>query len=208
MAHKIKPTDITLAHRRPPTWKGWIPTFTGDGFNVLKPEVDQIRLEDLAHGLAFKFRYAGQTTPVTVAEHSIMVSRVIGILWPESKEMAGGLLHDSCQAYLHDIQSPVRRYARMDLPHGESIPWDKLEAKVNGIIAKALGLEPRFWATATVKAANLLAVVIERRDCAVLSRQTRKGLPKLPEEIDHLHLSYLSPEDAQEAFLAEYSSLT
>ena len=203
----VRPSDITLTLKRPARWEGWIPTFTGEGFNVLKPQPENIRIEDIAHGLAHNFRYAGQVTPITVAEHSLMVEAIISILWPSERQQLAGLLHDACQAYTQDIQTPVRKFVRVQLPNGDLIEWATLEQKLNGIIAKALGLPARFWGSATVKAANIIAVALEKEQCPVLRRAGSWGLPPIPEEVQNLQMDFLSPVDAQTRFLQRYHEL-
>ena len=73
----VKPSSITRQLRRPPRWEGWIPTHTGNGFFLIDPRPEDVRLEDIAYGLAYTYRYGGQVAPITVAEHSIIVSLII-----------------------------------------------------------------------------------------------------------------------------------
>lgn len=207
MGTTLRPSDITLALRRPARWEGWIPTFSGTGFNVLDPKPEHIRISDIAQGLAYKFRYGGQVTPVTPAEHSILVSTIIETLWPASGKMLAGLLHDACQAYLQDVQTPVRKFIKVELPCGDIVPWTEMETRLNQAVAKSLGMEPGFWGCVEVKAANILAVVIEKQQCPVLQRSGSFGLPPVPAEISHLQLQYLPPEEALIAFLRRYADL-
>jgi hypothetical protein len=78
------------------------PLWLGD-FDILDPQPAQIRLADIAHGLAGKFRFAGQS-PIrkTVARHSLEVAdrctAPIAKVW--------GLFHDAAEAYLGDIPTP------------------------------------------------------------------------------------------------------
>jgi len=204
----IQPTDITMKLKRPARWEGWIPTYTGNGFNLLSPQPDDIRIEDLARGVAYKFRYSGQVSPITVAEHSVLVSTIIEILWPESKKMLAGLMHDACQAYTQDIQTPVRKFIKVELPHGEVVSWNILEAKLNQAIAKHLGLESRYWGAPEVKAANILAVALEKQQCPVLRRSGNWGLPSVPEQVAHLRLEFQTPEQAEKSFLERFQRLT
>jgi len=165
-------------------------------------------LEDIAHGLAYKFRYAGQVTPITGAEHALMVEDIIRLLWPSIPYQLAGLLHDSCQAYTQDIQTPVRKFVKVQLPNGDIIPWSTLESKMNGVIAKALHLPARFWAAPEVKAANIIAVAIEKEQCPVLQRSGSWGLPDIPVEVSHLEMEFIAPAVAKQRFLDRYAALT
>ena len=202
----VKPSIITRQLRRPPRWEGWIPTHTGNGFFVIDPKPEDVRLEDIAYGLAYTYRYGGQVEPITVAEHSVLVSLIIEILWPKSKKMMAGLMHDACEAYTHDIQAPVRRFIKVDMPNGKQITWGDLERKINQTVAKALGLDTRFYACPEVRAADLLALCLEKAQCEAI-RHMNWGLPSIPDEIQHIKVRFDSPEIARAAFLERFQSL-
>jgi hypothetical protein len=203
---KLRPSDVKL--RRPAHWDGWIPTFTGSGFRPISPRVEDVRLEDIAQGLAYKFRYGGQSEPVTVAEHSILVSRIIEILWPSSQQMLSGLLHDACEAYTHDLQAPVRKHIRVVQPNGEMIGWGDMERNINQVIAKALGVGIDFYTAPEVQAADILAASFEKEQIPVLKRAGHWGLPNIPVELAGLEIEYLSPKMAKDAFVGRFHALS
>lgn len=203
---KVRPTDITKKLHRPPRWEGWMPTHSGVGFYLTDPRPEYVTLEDVAWGLAYKYRYGGQVAPLTVAEHSLLVSEIIGILWPESNKRMAGLMHDACEAYTHDIQAPVRRFIKMEMPNGELISWGDLERKINQVIAKALGVEPYFYAAPEVRAADLIALALEKSQCDCI-RDQKWGLPPIPDDVKHLRLEFMLPEDARRAFLGRFELL-
>lgn len=84
----------------------WINTVSGKRFDILNPKEDQIDISDIAKSLSHINRYSGQTKFFySVAEHSFLVSHVVdqdGIL------PLMGLLHDSAEAYLGDVTSPLK----------------------------------------------------------------------------------------------------
>lgn len=206
MSKKITPQDIVL--KRPPRQEGWIPTFSGVGFQPITPKVANVRIDDVARGLAYKFRYGGHTEPVTIAEHSILVSRVIEILWPESKQMMAGLLHDACEAYTHDIQGPIRKSIRVLLPDGSLVTWGDMERTINQVIAKALGIGQDFYQAPEVRAADVLALAIEKEQIPTLKQLDSWGTPAIPPVLlSKLKVEFLSPEMAKDAFLGRYYSL-
>jgi hypothetical protein len=203
----IRPQDIPKQLHRPPRWEGWIPTHSGVGFYLTDPKPKYVRLEDIAYGIAYKYRYGGQVAPLTVAEHSFMVAEIIRILWPESNKMLHGLMHDACEAYTQDIQAPIRRFVKFQMPDGQLISWSDLERKINQTIARALKLEPYFYTAPEVRAADILALAVEQSQCDVIKDQ-KWGLPPIPDEIKHLELNFWPPKTAMQMFLDCYKTLT
>jgi hypothetical protein len=202
---KILPQDIVS--KRPSRIEGWIPTFSGVGFHPITPKESEVRIEDIARGLAFKYRYGGQTEPITVAEHSILVSRIIEILWPESRQMLAGLLHDACEGYTHDIQAPVRKSIRVQIPNGTLITWGDMERAINQVIAKALGIGQDFYQAPEVRAADILALALEKEQIPALRQFESWGTPAVPAGLAKLKVEFLSPEMARDAFLGRYYTL-
>lgn len=196
----MNPTDITL--KRPPRWEGAIPTFSGRGFHPLDPRVNEVCIEDIARGLAYKFRYGGHCRAITVAEHSLVVGQIIRTLWPDSNKALAGLLHDACEAYTHDIQAPVRKFLKVELPSGVMISWGDMERRINQIVAKALNIDPNFYSAPEVRAADILAAALEKDQCDNL-RPGNWGLPPIPAELSGMTLGFMDPEAAYTAFLQE-----
>jgi hypothetical protein len=203
---KLLPAAIIEATRRPAKWDGCIPTHSGGTFSLLNPRSGDVLREDVAWGLAYKNRYGGQLGPITVAEHSVMVSLIIERLWPESNQMLAGLLHDSCEAYTHDIQAPVRKFVRVTMPNGDLITWGDMERRVNAAVAKALGIDQDFYSSNEVAAADLLAAAIEKK--ALVKGGPSWGLPAIPSELEDFQLQMLSAEDSYRLFLDRYAALT
>jgi len=83
----------------------WISTFTNKKLHYLKPNPDEICIEDIAHALSLTCRFGGHCSEFySVAEHSI---RVMGIVTVKYKLEA--LLHDAHEAYLHDVPRPIKQ---------------------------------------------------------------------------------------------------
>lgn len=80
-------------------------TVSGKRIDPSDPDPALIDIEDIAYSLAGINRFGAHTRPrYTVAEHSVMVSRLV-----EDDVALRGLLHDAPEAYLGDIISPVKR---------------------------------------------------------------------------------------------------
>ena len=82
--------------------QSWILSYTGKAINPLNMRAEDICIEDIAHALACVNRFAGHTAkPITVAQHSVYVSRVVGDARHPLALQA--LLHDASEAYLGDV---------------------------------------------------------------------------------------------------------
>lgn len=87
----------------------WIETFTGRKFHILDPSPAEVCLADIAHALSLLCRYTGHVhTFYSVAEHSVRVSQAC-----DPVDALAGLLHDSSEAYLADMNSPLKHSAEM-----------------------------------------------------------------------------------------------
>jgi hypothetical protein len=91
--------------KRPP----FIETFLGERFQPLKPVLETIRIEDIAHALSNQCRFSGHTrVHYSVAEHSVRVARLL-ISWGQDEQtVLWGLLHDASEAYLVDLPTPLK----------------------------------------------------------------------------------------------------
>lgn len=109
-----------------------IRTFTGKLVNPLAMCPDDIDIQDIAHHLSNECRYLGACPEhYSVAQHSVLVSQQF-----ESWTMRlAGLLHDSAEAYLKDMPSPVKRDARMAW-------YVEVEHELTRMIFKKYGLAP------------------------------------------------------------------
>src|SRR4029077_5060854 len=86
--------------------KAWIITFTGLKFYHLNPQPEMVRVEDIAHSLAQLCRWTGHTKfHYSVAQHSVYAS----LICPEEYAF-DCLMHDSSEAYLGDMNRPLKHY--------------------------------------------------------------------------------------------------
>lgn len=127
----------------------YIRTYTGGRFFALEPEHGDIRIEDIAHGLAYNCRWGGQTKYwYPIAAHSVWVSLVV----PRPFKLCA-LMHDSSEGLgLADISSPFKAF----LPD-----YKKIENSAMTGIADKFGFE---WPVPPeVKKADMLALYHERK---------------------------------------------
>ena len=194
------PHDIISKAIRPSKWDGWVPTYSGKGYRPFSMDPGSLPPEDIAWGLSHTFRYGGMSDPViTVAEHSVLVATIIGILWPNCGQEGAGLLHDSSESVLHDIQSPLRKKIMVTLADGSSIPWEENDQRITTCIARDYGVSSEDLKSPEVRAADILAASFEKRDCFNLGDEDW-GLPPIPKSIQGLRILGQSPAVARGCF--------
>lgn len=83
-----------------------IKTYSGKEIDLLNTRVSDIEITDIAKGLSNEPRWSGQTEyHYSVASHSLLVAG--RFFKPRAKLIA--LLHDSPEAYIKDIPSPLKK---------------------------------------------------------------------------------------------------
>ena len=168
----------------------YISTFLGNRFYPQDPRVEDIDIEDIAHGLAYTCRFNGQTTAFySVAQHSLMVADLV----PNELKL-DALMHDAAEAYLGDVVKPLKAL----LPE-----YRVIEEQVSNIIAEAFKLGD--CCHPTIKRADLIALATEKRDLMPYSVEPWVYLAGI-EEIPML-LEPMSPKDAKLAFMKRYTEL-
>lgn len=84
---------------------GTIETYTGGDFDLFDPDPADVRLADIAAGLAHTCRFGGHSRQFySVAQHSLFVSREFST--PRLQLL--GLLHDAAEAYVGDVPRPMK----------------------------------------------------------------------------------------------------
>jgi hypothetical protein len=88
---------------------GNIETASGMRYDFENPKPETILLEDIAHALSNVCRFAGHIRRFnSVAEHSVLVSRIVEVTTNDAYWSAVALLHDGHEAYIWDAPSPVK----------------------------------------------------------------------------------------------------
>ena len=116
-----------------------IHTFSGT-FQPFAPSADEVRLEDIARGLANTCRFGGQT-PVfySVAQHSVLVANLVHSATGDRNMALLALHHDSAEAYLGDIPRPLKRGMLLQGPEG-LVEYATAETLVFAAICRGLNL--------------------------------------------------------------------
>ncbi len=86
-----------------------VETFSGLFLDLADPDPLDIRLEDIAHGLANCCRYAGQARVFySVAEHATLVATRLKSAGAPPEIVLAGLHHDDPEAFLGDVTRPLK----------------------------------------------------------------------------------------------------
>ena len=169
----------------------YVSTYLGNRFYLSRPHIDDVAIEDIAHGLAYQCRFNGQTREFySVAQHSVMVMNLV----PEEHRLAA-LLHDAAEAYLGDMVKPLKNLFPA---------FSVIEAQVMAIIGQRFEVE-LVQLHASVKWADLVALATEKRDLMPNSTEPWAylgGVAPVPTSIWPM-----PPKQAKEAFLEAFSKL-
>jgi 5'-deoxynucleotidase YfbR-like HD superfamily hydrolase len=168
----------------------YVSTYLGNRFFLTRPHIDDVAIEDIAHGLAYQCRFNGQTSAFySVAQHSLMVMALV----PETERLPA-LLHDAAEAYLGDMVKPLKNL----FPE-----FSAIEARVMEIIGKRFGVD-LIRLHPAIKQADLVALATEKRDLMPHSTEPWtyiNGIEPLAERIVPL-----SPGEAKSAFLEAFAA--
>jgi len=170
----------------------WVQVASGRKFWPLDPRVEEIHLGDIAHSLAHLCRFGGHTsTFYSVAQHSVQVSLLV-----PPKHALWALLHDSAEAYLGDMTSPLKEWNQL---------YSLWEEQILRTIAQRFGLP---WPMPPeVHQADRILLITEARDFMgdpdwASALGTHLGIKPLL-----LPLDPLPPLTARAMFLARFSEL-
>lgn len=135
----------------------WIQTLDGGAFYVLQPDVNLINVDTIATCLSKTCRFKGHCRGFySVAQHSLLVESLVKT--PELKLPA--LLHDAHEVYsgFGDVASPIKK-----LPEIREF-LDTVENNIDFVIAEYFNFDPQLFIHPEIKAADLLALGIERKN--------------------------------------------
>lgn len=143
--------------------------YSGRQVDLLMPCPSQISIDDIAHHLSQINRFNGATSrPYSVAQHSIYVSMLV----PDEIALFG-LLHDAHEAYLGDLNTPLKNALcdnRISL----------ISKRMDLAICAALGLRmPTDEECSVIKRADMQAMADEKEFLKPYSKSlwSEYGLP-------------------------------
>jgi hypothetical protein len=107
------------------------------------PDVEDIKLQDIAHGLSMICRYGGMCPQFyPVADHAILVAQIVIRETNNAVWALHALHHDSAEAYLGDQRGPLKRNLgwALDGPRPDFLSFGAVEARFDEAIRAALNL--------------------------------------------------------------------
>ncbi len=106
-------SSLKPSRRSPIATEAYISTYTGLKFHFLDPKPEEICIEDIAYALSNTVRWGGHCDPaITVAQHCVIVSRLLRNAGCNHTVQLQGLLHDACEAYIPDIPTPIKPFLK------------------------------------------------------------------------------------------------
>jgi hypothetical protein len=173
-------------------------TFNGRYFDFTNISQNKIEIVDIAKGLSNVCRFAGQCDRFySVAEHSVLVSRIVeraGCSW---RVVFAALMHDVSEALLGDMTSPLKSL----LPEYKVIESEVQTYLIDRLAPLAITDHP------FIRVADLIALAVEQRDVMhntdVWGALTGTYGNELIAQFN-IHES-LMPEGAYELFLNRYT---
>jgi hypothetical protein len=167
-----------------------IMTVEGTFFDYDDLENNRYSIYSIAVSLSNTCRYVGQLEDFySVAQHSVMVSHIV----PPDQALAG-LLHDAPEAFLHDVNKPLKRRVEM-------IAYEALYQRVEWHMFKKFKVPSML--TPEIHHADAVMLVTERRDLRAAPVPVNSAIRPLPDK-----LVPLAPKPARDLFLARYLELT
>lgn len=169
----------------------WIQTFTGKRFDLLNPTIDMICLKDIAISLSNLCRYTGSISYFySVAEHSINVSSLL-----DDDLKVYGLLHDAAEAYIGDINSPLKSIINK-LTNGR---LRQIENRIQDLIFEKFNLDDKYDKD-SVHNADIMMLITEHKQLFEndLEWECDKEL-----SYTHIKLNLWHPITAYSRFIAE-----
>lgn len=187
--------------------RAWQRMLSGRRLDLLDPSPLDVEIEDIAHGLARVARWNGQTIgehPYTVAEHSLLVERLVLRLKPKATpaERLEALLHDAPEYVIGDMISPFKAALGLD--------YQEFEDRLARAVRMRFGLaEPDEKLARLVKRADRASAYFEAVQLAgfgVAEAGRIFGRPRF-QGASEIRLESRPINEVQSVFLAKFREL-
>jgi 5'-deoxynucleotidase YfbR-like HD superfamily hydrolase len=178
---------------------------SGRRLDLLDPSPLDIEIEDIAHGLARVARWNGQTIgehAFSVAQHSLVVERIIGALEPEAGAAARltALLHDAPEYVIGDMISPFKAALGFD--------YKSFEHRLEAAIHLRFGLPAMTPAALAglIKRADRISAYFEATELAGFTAPEAEALFGAPPHFS-VDVAPMATNAAQAAYLEKFREL-
>ena len=187
---------MSAADHAPPAPGPYLQTVSGRWVNPFDPDPEQLDSGDIARALANQCRFGGHCRVFySVAQHSVIVSELVEARGGDVEDVFAALMHDAGEAYLGDMPHPLKHRSPLGAAFKEA------ENHLEAALQQHFAIKP---GVAEIKRADRALLATERRAFS----DERWNWPELEgvEPLD-LELTAMSPDEAQQAFLARYEAL-
>lgn len=178
----------------------FLQTYHGHAFYPTSGKISNVEILDIAHALSNIGRFNGHANYFySVAEHSVLVAKIIKTLWPDDLNAAwAGLLHDATEAYVGDVTTPLKVTMSAFM---------ELEEHVAAQISKEFNIVWDAQTKSRVKHADMVALATEASKLFddVSSWKALNGVPMMPELLESEFP--MLPGHAKQLFVAEYCNM-
>jgi 5'-deoxynucleotidase YfbR-like HD superfamily hydrolase len=174
----------------------YLQTVSGRRVNPLDPDPEQLDPGDIARALANQCRFGGHSRVFySVAQHSVIVSRVVEERGGDVEDVFAALMHDASEAYLGDMPHPLKHRSALGAAFRDA------EAQLETAIRDRFKIKPN---VPEVKRVDRALLATERR---AFSAETWHW-PELDdvEPLD-LEITAWSPDQAADEFARRYAEL-
>lgn len=169
----------------------------GSKFYLEKPTLKSIRLNDIAHALSMICRYTGHVPEFySVAQHAVLVSLL-------SKYPLAALHHDSSEAFVGDVNKPLKRMLGNDYCEIESGIMFQISKRFNFKWGGEVHDEIKYW-DVVVLGAEVLSMMPEKAKNFNLNKKLNREQLKQAKKIK---IEAFTWEDSKSAFLARHKEL-
>jgi hypothetical protein len=170
-------------------------TYTGETLYPLNPDIDKIKIEDIAHALSLLVRANGHVKHFySVAQHSLNCLNEAQARGYCKKIQLACLLHDASEAYIADIIHPIKQ---------ELTRYIDIENKLQNIIHFLYKVELTPEESLMVK--EIDEDLLWHEFMSLMAVDTNKPLPKIFSVPDFSEHRYV---DIEKNFLQQFLSLT
>lgn len=180
----------------PPASGPYLQTVSGRRVNPFDPDPAQLDEGDIARALGNMCRFGGHSRVFySVAQHSVIVSRVVEERGGDVEDAFAALMHDAGEAYLGDMPHPLKHRSALGAAFREA------EARLEKTIRERFGIKAH---VPEIKAVDRALLATERR---AFSAEVWHW-PEL-EEVEPLELELTPwpPDRAADEFAKRYAEL-
>lgn len=180
----------------------WIQTLSGKPFDYSNPDPDSVNIFDIAQSLSNLCRFTGHVAHYwSVAQHSVCCSYAPEVRGNARLELTA-LLHDAHEAYVGDVNSPLKRMCS---------GYQEIEAEVQQLVLHKFNAS--FPLPMEVHTADLRMLSTER--ARLLPTQSERRWPEVldsyapyrTEELSEDLLKPRLPHDARQMFIERFMEL-